>query len=462
MTLNARLFFYFLLIWIPIVYPTISFAQLNTPSAEPIGDEEIDGFSVIKAGESIQKKIEDNLFIRVELSKATCFIGEPVLVTYQLLTRIHAKSTVSTTPSFSGCSVLEMTTDDLKATTVLITGKKYRSYVIRKVQLLPLIEGLLTLGTAKISTDIQFYCDSGKFYSPVFHHLLLSSPLQTIVVKPLPNLDSMNYLFDGAIGQFFMTTKVKKSVDTVNGTNALEIGITGRGNFASVTCPSIHWPSGIQAFEMQSSDVLNKFNFPVLGVKKFTIPFTCNQQGESVIPSIEFIFFDADSQRYQRVQTDTIHVKVKPPVAFHPTQEDIIIEEEQDYIWVIIPALAIAFTVGLIIFLKASPPLTNVEDQWPEAISHFDYAPANNPTSEATISTYENSIVAIEKLHLASNVFLAAKQIAQTMLEDHAQNWDKAKLQEVIACCNAVLYAQAIMEPSFVISLLEAIVNTKG
>ena len=74
--------------------------------------------------------------------------------------------------------------------------------------------------------------------------------------------------------------------------------------------------------------------------------------------SIEFIFFDADSQRYQTAQTDTIHIKVQPPVAYHPPKEDIIIEEEQDYIWIIIPALAIAATIGLIIFfnLRWYPP----------------------------------------------------------------------------------------------------------
>jgi len=61
---------------------------------------------ILKDGENIPKKINKNIFIKVISDKTTCSVGEPIIVTYKLYTRLKAESNVTKSPSFNGFSVI--------------------------------------------------------------------------------------------------------------------------------------------------------------------------------------------------------------------------------------------------------------------------------------------------------------------------------------------------------------------
>ena len=106
------------------------------------------------------------MFLRVEVDKQSCFVGEPLVATYKLYTRLKSESNMTKNPSFNGFSVLDLQLpNDMSSTVEKYEGKEYNVYVIRKVQLYPLLAGELELGIAEIENTMQGnLCRCGAYH----------------------------------------------------------------------------------------------------------------------------------------------------------------------------------------------------------------------------------------------------------------------------------------------------------
>ena len=67
---------------------------------------------ILQNGENVAQKISKNLFIKIEVSKKSCYVGEPLVATYKLYTRLKSESNVIKAPSFNGFSVSELEMPD--------------------------------------------------------------------------------------------------------------------------------------------------------------------------------------------------------------------------------------------------------------------------------------------------------------------------------------------------------------
>jgi hypothetical protein len=46
--------------------------------------------------------------LKLQTSKTSCYVGEPIVATYKLYTRLKSESKLSKTPSFNGFSVIDL------------------------------------------------------------------------------------------------------------------------------------------------------------------------------------------------------------------------------------------------------------------------------------------------------------------------------------------------------------------
>lgn len=90
------------------------------------GEDEMDKSSILQPGETIASKIKSNIFVKVFANKNFCVVGEPLLIEYKLFTRLRSQSKVSKQPAFNGCSVYEMTTEDMFPQIERYNGKNYK------------------------------------------------------------------------------------------------------------------------------------------------------------------------------------------------------------------------------------------------------------------------------------------------------------------------------------------------
>lgn len=324
-------------------------------------EDEVPANQYLKKGEKAIDKIKNNIVIRLEVNKHSCYVGEPILATYKLCTRLRSKSKVVKQPQFSGCTVVELTGDEQEQHVEKINGTEYNVFIIRKVQLVPLETGKLVLPQTSVENKVTFY-DAGNlsfrdlYYNPVTlpaeeQLVTLQNKPETVDVKPLPALPAVGSTdFSGAIGSFGIGINSEEKNITTNNTSHLLFTIYGEGNLQQVKTPFIKWPKGIESFEPAEQNEEDKTNFPVKGRKTFSFPFVADKKGNYTIPAVKFTYFDAAANKYVTKTTRSLVLNVaKGNKGFFSALRNTNDEEGfRNRLYIILGGALVAVLIGLV------------------------------------------------------------------------------------------------------------------
>ncbi|WP_369411515.1 BatD family protein [Longitalea luteola] len=302
----------------------------GVPGMHNIDPDDIDTEeeSVLYPGDDIKDKIEKNLFLRVETSKTTCYVGEPLMVVYKAYSRLNANSQVVKRPSLTGFSVMEMVDAyDGRPDIERLNGRSYYTNLVRKVQLFPLQEGVYTLDPAEIESVVHFIKTddpAGKrdgslfnrntrplFPSAINHRTILRTEPKTITVKPLPTANQPAD-FGGAVGQFTLTVNVPDAPIHQGDLVKIQVVISGSGNLSLLTPPAIKWPKGVDTAEPAVKENVNKYVFPLSGSKTFEYSFAAPDTGDYIIPAVHLPYYDPADNKYKTATSDSITLHVLP------------------------------------------------------------------------------------------------------------------------------------------------------
>lgn len=317
--------------------PSVPQLPFDEPGARSVPANDL----VLRPGENAEAKIRKNLFIRMVANKTSSYVGEPIVVSFNLYTRLRSETNVTDAPSFNGFSVSDMDVNQ-NSTQEKVNGKTYSCYVLRKVQLYPLQSGTFTLTPLQATNNVTFlkYGSStmqsndplmqmmqdfgGSVLSPgdfIQKSTTLTSNSLTINVKPLP-AGNVPPAFNGAVGEFSIQTDIDKNQLTTDDAANLKITIRGKGNFSMINAPSIHWPEGIDAYDAKVKDQINKQDVPLDGSKAFNIPFTISKPGKYSIPPVYFSWFNPETGKYE--------TKITEPITFRVSQGKKMITEKNN------------------------------------------------------------------------------------------------------------------------------------
>lgn len=273
---------------------------------------------VLRKGENPLTKIKNNLLIKLDVSKSNCFVGEAVIATYKLCTRLRSQSRVVKQPEFSGCTVTELTPEQPTPKREMIDGKMYNTYVIRRVQLFPLQAGDLELPKASVANNIAFYKEEDLNYRDMFYNrsnpafeqeVTVSNPVGLLHVKPLPVPQPAN--FNGAVGKFSIDASMNNDRITTNNNAALNLVIEGEGNLQHISAPSVTWPNGIEGFDAVDQEETDKSTWPVRVRKTFTYPFVVAKKGNYQAPAVSFCFFNPTTAKFETIQSAAMSFAVE-------------------------------------------------------------------------------------------------------------------------------------------------------
>jgi hypothetical protein len=280
-------------------------------------------------GEDAKEKIRKNLFVKAFIDKKSCYVGEALLATFKLYTRLDSESKILKRPSFNGFSVIDLEEPEAGIfTKEVIDGKIYNCYLIRKVQLFPLQSGVLNIEPVEITNKVRLIRTSSKTGKEwmdaltnkeknqqlndetiVEEELVTVTPPMQVTVADLPAGKPES--FNGAVGSFAISTKLIKDKFRADESGVLQIRITGSGNIPMINAPVVNWPDKAEVFEPKIKEELSKLLSPISGFKDFEIPFTA-PAGAFELPPVVFSFFDVASKTYKTVQSDPISFTVQP------------------------------------------------------------------------------------------------------------------------------------------------------
>ena len=323
--------------------------------------------SLLHPGDNINDKIEKNLFLRVETSKNSCYVGEPLEVAYKLYSRLNANSQVMKRPSLTGFSVMEMVDSyDGKAMIEKLNGRSYFTNLVRKVQLFPLQEGTYTLDPAEVESLVHFVKTdepankkrvpsmnnlnaTPMFPIAVDHRTIVRTTPVTITVKPLPTANQPAD-FSGAVGQFTVAVKAPSAPIHAGDLVKIQVTVNGSGNLSLLTPPVIKWPKGVDTAEPVVKENVNKYIFPLSGSKTFEYSFAAPDTGDYVIPVVHLPYYDPKEKKYKTAASDSIIMHVLPGVKKADAGAGVLVTQgsgiEPKYYWFGAIVLAIIAAIG--------------------------------------------------------------------------------------------------------------------
>ncbi len=325
----------------------------------PSDGPEVQLEELLRPGESVAEKIKQNFFLKVQLSKPECYVGEPVIATYKLYSRLHGDSRVTKHPSLNGFSVYDMQDPGQDQTSVeKVNGKNFTVHIIRKSQLIPLQAGNMPLDPVELDNNLYFIRTTtakGKDGDPLGglldrflnrtsgtsiteHNTLASKPID-LVVKPLPETGKPAD-FSGAVGHFSLVASLDNNQLDTGESSILTVTVKGDGNLPLVNAPLIEWPEGITSYDVSSKEKVNPAMAPLGGTKTFTFSFIGSKGGDFRIPPVTLSYFDPVTNEYKVAKSAPVALNITPehkhrsnPVS-QPVAHKLISPEMKNLFWV--------------------------------------------------------------------------------------------------------------------------------
>ena len=262
-----------------------------------------------------------DLFARAEPSRRTAYVGEQVVVGYELYfePEIQPRQTAPVgTWDAPGAWREEMDVASAYPRPVTIGGEPYDAVTIRRVALFPTRAGTLELAPMQFTVDLlridrQPAADPfAPFFSPFasrYEDRDVTAPPVSIEVRPLP--DGAPPSFAGAVGQFELTTTVDRRDIEAGEAVRVRVAIRGDGNTATLTAPQIAAPPGVDAYDPREEREVFRGAEPLRGVKTFTYTLVPQGGGRFQIPAAPWTYFDPAERRYVTVQTEPVELVVQ-------------------------------------------------------------------------------------------------------------------------------------------------------
>lgn len=299
-------------------------------SFPPIQQTQVNEEYVLKPGESFQQKVKNNLFVKGDVNKTTCYEGEPIVATFSLFSRLKSESRVTKRPSMDGFSVYDMIDPEGSAPTVqTIGGKSYNVHLIRQTQLFPLQAGTFTIDPVELENSVRFVrtaprttggktamqqlmddmMNDGVSGETEDHNFTLASKPITITVKPLP-MANKPAGFNGAVGKFSVKQVWKGRTVAAGDAFEMELTLQGEGNFSMINTPAIDLPASVDSYDPAIKEDVDKTHYPLSGSKTFSYTFIPRDTGHITIPGLNFSYFDPLEEQYKTVSTDDVMITV--------------------------------------------------------------------------------------------------------------------------------------------------------
>lgn len=277
------------------------------------------------SGEKISNK---EVFIRASVNNKHPYLGEQVVVTYRIYTRVPVSNlSIKKVSSFKGFWSKDLLADNatLQQHNETINGQQYVVATIRKLALIPQQTGKLNLEPMALDCNVQVrvkqrrssgYDPFDDFFNDPFFNQNVRNVKKTLVsntlrifVKPLPQ-KGKPACFDGAVGDFRFKSSIDKANLSTNDALTLSIQLKGTGNIELIDAPKVTFPSDFETYDPKITSHINKTAAGVSGSKQFEYLAIPRNPGDFIIKPVRFCFFNPRDGQYHTFHSDTLHIHV--------------------------------------------------------------------------------------------------------------------------------------------------------
>ncbi len=283
-------------------------------------------------GTAVQNQIaQDDILLRLNLSRSTVYQGEPIRASLTLYTRASIAGFEDVKlPSFNGFWSQELSVDNYRTTRQTVDGKVYDSQIIKEYLLYPQQTGMLSIEPADITAVAQVVMRTNRAFDPFFGGgsevynvpRKLTTGRVNVTVKELPAGAPAS--FTGAVGQFSMDTQLPSQELKANSAANYTVKISGTGNLTFLQAPKLSLPSSFELYDVRSTEAIQSSTAGTSGYRQFEYPFIARAEGEYDVPAIEFSYFNPEKGAYVTLSSAALTLNISPDGSAGATTAQII------------------------------------------------------------------------------------------------------------------------------------------
>ena len=274
-----------------------------------------------------------DLFLKVIPSKKSAYVGEQVVLTYKLYTKVPVSSlSVDKSPSYAGFWTKDVSDNNggsLRQSSEYINGMEYTVAEIQKIVVVPQRSGKLDIEPMVLECIAQIRTESGNrrsndpfdifFNDPFFNRNIanvkkeLSTANLSIDVKNLP-VDKKPSSFAGAVGNYSFKSDIDKTELKTNEAFTLTLTVSGTGNVELLQMPEPTFPPDFEVYDPKISTSTNTTAQGLSGTKKAEYLVIPRRAGTFTLAPVEFSYFNPANGTYASLMSDGYAIQVEKGV----------------------------------------------------------------------------------------------------------------------------------------------------
>jgi len=270
------------------------------------------------ARENTASVSNDDVFIRMHVSKSSVYENEGFLVTFKVYSAIDFSGFESMKfPEFEGFVAQEIDLpQDRQWSLENYQGRNYRTVILKQSILYPQRTGKIPIGPGKFEVVVRQRVESQRrsifdmFDSYTNVKKTLTSSGAAIDVKALPSGKPAS--FSGAVGEYKLSSTISSTQVKAGEPVTIKVNLSGSGNIKLLNPPAIVFPNDFELFDPKT-DISTKVNASgVSGTKTVEYYAVPNYAGDFTIPKAEFSYFDLKTGTYKTLATNEYKLRVAP------------------------------------------------------------------------------------------------------------------------------------------------------
>ncbi|MBR1513494.1 MAG: protein BatD [Bacteroidales bacterium] len=270
-----------------------------------------------------------DLFLRVIPSKKSVYVGEQVVLTYKLYTKVPVSSvSIEKMPSYAGFWTKDLTDNNgtLHQSSEYINGIEYTTAEIQRIVVVPQRSGKLTLDPMTMECIAQVRTERNSrqqsmdpfeafFNDPFFNRNIvnvkkeLSSQSLALEVKSLPE-SGKPASFAGAVGNYNFKSEIDKTELSTNEAFTLTLTVSGTGNIELLQMPELNFPPDFEVYDPKITTNVDANAQGLTGSKKAEYLVIPRRAGNFNVPATEFSFFNPATGQYQTLSSESYDINV--------------------------------------------------------------------------------------------------------------------------------------------------------
>lgn len=284
----------------------------------------------------------DDVLITASADKSSAFIGEPIIITYRIYTRVSIPSYgINKVPSFDGFwseNLIDPTSKPQQGEET-INGQRYSTALLRKIIVYPQRSGNLKIEPLEVEiiarivrqrqqanpSDWMNQMFSNFFSNPfgsdpfstfpgfgsTFEDIktTIKSNVLTLNIRELPGKNRTSD-FSGQVGSYTLEAWFDKDRILIDDALNLSVKISGNGNMSLLQAPEIQFPKSFDTFDPQVEDNTKITASGITGNKIFKYLIVPREPGSFKIPPIHFTYFDPKTGDYKTLTSEEFRLQV--------------------------------------------------------------------------------------------------------------------------------------------------------